>query len=47
MQCKRKYQWVKLPRCCLPQGKGGGTGSMGTPGGPGSLSEGHWPLLRL
>ena len=22
MQCKRKYQWVKLPRCCLPQGKG-------------------------
>ena len=46
MQCKRKYQWVKLPRCCLPQGKGG-TGSMGTPGGPGSLSEGHWPLLRL
>ena len=22
MQCKRKYQWVKLPRCCLPHGKG-------------------------
>ena len=23
MKCQRKYQWVKLPRNCLPQGKGG------------------------
>ena len=22
MKCQRKYQWVKLPRNCLPQGKG-------------------------
>jgi len=22
VKCLRKYQWVKLPRCCLPQGKG-------------------------
>ena len=22
MKCLLKYQWVKLPRACLPQGKG-------------------------
>lgn len=22
MKCLQKYQWVKLPRKCLPQGKG-------------------------
>lgn len=22
MQCLQKYQWVKLPRCHLPEGKG-------------------------
>lgn len=40
MKCQRKYQWVKLPRNCLPQGKG----ALGQAGG---LSEGDWHLLRL
>ena len=22
MKCQLKYRWVKLPRACLPQGKG-------------------------
>ena len=40
MKCQRKYQWVKLPRNCLPQGKG----VLGQAGG---LSEGDWHLLWL
>ena len=40
MKCQRKSQWVKLPRNCLPQGKG----ALGQAGG---LSEGNWHLLWL
>ena len=46
MKCQRKYQWVKLPRNCLPQGKGG-TGPLGQAGGAGGLPERDCHLLRL
>ena len=43
MKCQRKSQWVKLPRNCLPQGKG----ALGQAGGAGGLPEGNRYLLRL
>ena len=46
MKCQLKYRWVKLPRACLPQGKGG-TGPVGAAGRPGGLPERRGPLLRL
>ena len=46
MKCQLKYRWVKLPRACLPQGKGGYWASgRGWP--PGRLPERCGPLLRL
>ena len=45
MNCQLKYRWVKLPRACLPQGKGVlGQWALGRPGG---LPERRGPLLRL